>query len=307
MGAVLIVANPEDLHAQFAQRALAVRNREVHFLHIARFSQTATLSFCIANPMWAQVVDSDTLMDFDDIEAVWYRRQGRPELPDDLADSNDQAFALREWGQALDGLLLSLDAKFVNPISAQRAAVKPRQLILAEACGLRIPATLITSDPAEAEVFIDAYGGRVVHKTMSAPRHQFAPTQRWRESDRSSLPNLVLAPSMFQEEIIGHSDVRATVIGERILAARIESSSDQVDSRLSPDAPCEPWRLPDDVSESLLETMEALGLVFGTVDLKITHEDDYVFLEVNPQGQFLYIEILTGLPITETLADLLAS
>ncbi len=112
---------------------------------------------------------------------------------------------------------------------------------------------------------------------------------------------------MFQEEIAGPSDVRATVVGERVLAARIESSSDHVDSRLSPDAPCEPWSLPDDVHEALLRTMDALGLVFGTVDLKITHENDYVFLEVNPQGQFLYVKILTGLPITEALADLLAS
>lgn len=307
MRAVLIVANPGDLHARFMQNALLRRKREVRFLHIARFAQTATVSLRTTNPLHARVVDSPTILDFDDIEAVWYRRQGRPQLPFDLSGADDQAFALREWEQTLDGIVLSLDTKFVNPVDAQRAAVKPRQLILASSCGLRVPDTLVTSDAAAALEFIESLRGRVVHKAMSSPRQQFAATQRWREADQVFLDSLKLAPVMFQEEIVGHSDVRATVVGSKILAARIASPSDVVDSRLYPDAPCERWSLPDEVSECLLRTMEALGLSFGTVDLKITQDNEYVFFEVNPQGQFLYIEMLTGLPITSSLADLLLS
>jgi glutathione synthase/RimK-type ligase-like ATP-grasp enzyme len=52
--------------------------------------------------------------------------------------------------------------------------------------------------------------------------------------------------------------------------------------------------------------MGELGLVFGTIDLKVADNGDHVFLEINPQGQFLYIEILTGLPISNALADFLA-
>ena len=52
--------------------------------------------------------------------------------------------------------------------------------------------------------------------------------------------------------------------------------------------------------------MHELNLVFGTIDLKITTGGEYVFLEVNPQGQFLYVEILTGMPITSAVAKLLA-
>ena len=53
--------------------------------------------------------------------------------------------------------------------------------------------------------------------------------------------------------------------------------------------------------------MDELGLVFGTVDLKLANSGEHVFLEVNPQGQFLYIEILTGLPISNALAEFLSS
>ena len=52
--------------------------------------------------------------------------------------------------------------------------------------------------------------------------------------------------------------------------------------------------------------MGELGLLFGTIDMKLTEGGEHVFLEVNPQGQFLYIEILTGLPIANAVADFLA-
>jgi glutathione synthase/RimK-type ligase-like ATP-grasp enzyme len=48
-----------------------------------------------------------------------------------------------------------------------------------------------------------------------------------------------------------------------------------------------------------------LGLVYGAIDLRLTPEGRYVFLEINPAGQFLYIEHATGQPIAATLAQTL--
>ena len=53
--------------------------------------------------------------------------------------------------------------------------------------------------------------------------------------------------------------------------------------------------------------MDEMGLVFGAIDLKLAVNGEPVFLEVNPQGQFLYVEIRTGLPISDALAEYLAS
>jgi hypothetical protein len=306
MKTVLIVAKAQDIHAQLMVKALERRGRNARFLQVTRFANPATISFRPGRPADISITDVDHQVHLPgDISTVWYRRQGRPNLPEDMVDTDDRQFALREWDQVLDGILDSLNAKFVNAIGAQRAAVKPRQLTIAAACGLHIPDTLITSDYTAAMEFIDLHRGGVIHKTMSAPRHQFAATQRWCESDRAALGNLVLAPVMFQEEITGHSDIRAAVVGDRILAARVESSPGCVDSRLFLDAPCEPWTLPAPISAAVLRMMEALGLLFGVIDMKITHNNEYVFFEVNPQGQFLYVEMLTGLPITDALADLL--
>lgn len=53
--------------------------------------------------------------------------------------------------------------------------------------------------------------------------------------------------------------------------------------------------------------MADLGLVFACIDFIVTPDDKFVFLEINPNGQWLWVEKLTGLPIAESMAKLLAA
>ena len=249
-------------------------------------------------------------VDLKSVDTVWYRRPHRLGIPASVRDPEDRRFAYWEWMETINGILLSLTARFVNDPIAQRSAVKPRQLEVAHHIGLRVPDTLISNDPTEVEAFLQHHGGVVVHKAMTAPAHCFVDTQLWREEIRSIMHrDLPIAPAIFQEYVSGPADIRATIIGDRIFAARIatiQSRARGVDSRLDMDVPYEPHQLPASLSTLLLKLMSELGLVFGTVDLKMVDENEYVFLEINPQGQFLYVEILTRMPITSALADLLA-
>ena len=49
-----------------------------------------------------------------------------------------------------------------------------------------------------------------------------------------------------------------------------------------------------------------LGLRFGAIDMVQTPSGEHVFLEINPNGQWLWIERATGLPIANAIARLLA-
>ena len=51
--------------------------------------------------------------------------------------------------------------------------------------------------------------------------------------------------------------------------------------------------------------MHALGLVYGAIDMRLTPNGEYVFLEVNPAGQWLFIEQATGQPISAAIAEAL--
>jgi hypothetical protein len=65
--------------------------------------------------------------------------------------------------------------------------------------------------------------------------------------------------------------------------------------------------VPDDVAERVSDVLRRLGLRMGVIDLKLTPDGEPVWLEVNPQGQFLFLEPLLNEPLAEHFTDFLLS
>jgi hypothetical protein len=304
---ILILASKRDVHARGVASALEHAGQPVAIVDAGTLGNGATLSYAIGAEPTA-VFANDERIEFGNATCVWGRRPRMGHVAEGIRDPNVRSFCRQEWSDLLQGLFLNSSARFVNPVLAEFAAVKPRQLHVARQVGLRIPDTLITSDPDCAGAFIERHRGQVIHKALTAPKQKLLDTKIWDESHRAALEALPLAPVMFQELIRGPADVRVTFVGNQLFAARIatELGASGVDSRLDMDAPYEQHQLPLDVHDLIVAFMSAMGLVYGTIDLKITPGGDYVFFEVNPQGQFLYVEILTGLPITAAMADFLS-
>ena len=107
----------------------------------------------------------------------------------------------------------------------QRAATKPLQLSIASRVGLRVPKTLFTSDPAEALAFGGRYRRGDCHKAMTAPSNQFVDTRVWSSADAQIIGDLPLCPTIFQQQILGPADVRATIVGPQIFSASISTGS----------------------------------------------------------------------------------
>jgi hypothetical protein len=117
-------------------------------------------------------------------------------------------------------------------------------------------------------------------------------------------------PVIWQEYIPKQLELRITVVGTKLFPCAIfsqEAHPDQhVDWRKDPLAVRhEPYELPAEIAAKCLTLMAELGLQFGCIDLILTPSNEYVFLEINPFGQWLWVERLTGLPISAALADLL--
>ncbi|MEP7308583.1 MAG: hypothetical protein ABJA98_24010 [Acidobacteriota bacterium] len=303
---ILIVAPRNDVHAQCVAQDLEKMGQPFRFVDSSRLANEGRLQFRAGQrrgSTWT-CVDGEPIA-LDAVDTVWHRRRFLPPVGARHPVS-DQTYIQREWTEMISGVFASLaGAWFVNDPDRQHAAVKPLQLRLAETLGLRIPDTLITNDPAAAAAFVEQHEHRVVHKALSPPRHRFLPTKKWSASDRDVLDDLVLAPTIFQETVTDCRELRLTVIGEHIFAAEFRPASGLIDGRLDLETPYRPHTLPTDVSQRLLALVGQLGLVFSTIDMKLTDEGEYVFLELNPMGQYLYVEILTGLPLTAAMAELL--
>ena len=100
-----------------------------------------------------------------------------------------------------------------------------------------------------------------------------------------------------------------TILGRRALAARVlsqQTEKGKVDWRRSQDElQLEPTCLPPEVAARCFALLDELGLVFGCLDLVVTPEGEYIFLEVNEMGQFLFVERGCGLPLLDAFSEFL--
>jgi MvdC family ATP-grasp ribosomal peptide maturase len=251
------------------------------------------------------------------VRAVWARKIWSPRMSDDL-DERYRSMCIGESVAALGGFLDALhDARWVNDLERQRAAEnKQRQLRLATRAGLRVPRTLVTNDPAAARKFFAETEGQTVAKllrplavSMDAAQ-PFVYTSRVREEDLANAETLRHSPMVFQELIPKVYELRVAFVAGEVFAGAIDASDTsrgQVDWRRVAPEECH-WQkaeLPIEVTSGLRALMSELGLVFGAIDLICTPSGEYVFLEVNPGGEWGMLERDLDLPISGAIAKAL--
>lgn len=251
----------------------------------------------------------------DEIRAIYYRRPTGFRFPDHLS-SEHQRFAKAEARRGLGGVLLTLPVRWVShPSRVADAEFKPLQLQLAAEFQLRVPRTLITNDAVHVREFVEQLSGPMIYKPLSASSVHTDGELRFiyaTQVDSSTLrdADIGLTAHLFQEWIPKEYDVRLTVAGDRFFAVAIHANSDRayVDWRSDYSAlKYESVETPEGVRFSIKSLLERLGLSFGAFDFTVTPDGDWVFLELNPNGQWGWIEDHTDLPITSAVADLLAS
>jgi len=281
------------------------------FLTTILSSETRELSG-VAEPSGRPAVD------FDSISRIWYRRIRVPERPETFSPGIYE-FCMRESRAALVGTILGLRKRIMSPPANIWAAEhKIFQLATAKSVGLSVPETIVTNKPAAVRDAFARFSGNMISKAV---RSGFAETDSGQlaiytsqvlEEHLAAVEDARWSPAIYQPLISKKSDVRVTVVGERLFAAEIDSQSDAasiIDWRRTsnPDLPHRTAVLPGPVSEALRQLVSLLGLTFAAIDLIRTRDDEYIFLEVNPNGQWLWLDEILGLGISDAIADWLSS
>lgn len=255
-------------------------------------------------------LDGADPIDMGRVRSLWWRRPQPPRARRGLSPERAE-FAERQTLVAVGGLLGALEgALHVNhPWRDDAATHKTLQLAAAERAGLAVPPTLVTNDPAAAGAFLRGRG-RVgaVQKLLDATPADWRHTGRVRGPRDAALRGLRAAPLILQQRIPG-VDVRVTAVGDELFAAEIDARrSPSPDDYRGFEDRCRfsRCRLPPRVEAGLRALLADLGLAFGAIDLRRAADGAWHFLEINPAGQWLWVERRTGLPITAALAALLA-
>lgn len=309
---ILVVSYPGDEHTDRVQALLAQAACDVVRIDLAEFPAQRETDFgwsLEAPPHW-RITHEGRWIDLAATRAVWWRRVTDFVVDPALGHSEGSAFAHSETSQALHGMLDSLDCAWMNPRAADAAAHhKPLQWTVAQSLGLKLPRTRVTTNAQAAREFIERVRpGRVVFKAFLAAACEWRETRLIEQEDLDRLDLVRYAPVIFQEYVPG-VDLRITLVGDNIHAAEIDArgTSYEVDMRMVVgESRMNAVTLPPALQSRLRALQQRLGLVYGAVDMRRTADGQYVFLEVNPAGQWLFVEDRCGLPISQAVAGFLA-
>ncbi|MEH2104785.1 MvdC family ATP-grasp ribosomal peptide maturase [Nostoc sp.] len=252
------------------------------------------------------------------VQAVWMRRIWEPELSKELAPQYRQA-CIRESLATLDGFWDSLKgAKWIDDLERiNYASNKLRQLRIASEVGFVIPQTLVTNKAESAREFFHQVNGKMVSKLLTALSYSmqanssfFLYTSTVKEEDLQDAESLRYCPMVFQEQIPKQQELRVAYVNGHVFVGALDASvyaAAKVDWR-KPGVEVGAWQhheLPDEVVRRLQAFMGKFGLLFGALDFIVTPSGEYVFLEVNPVGEWGMLERDLDLPISSAIANAL--
>lgn len=300
---ILIITHRTDYTADFVVHKLNRRN-----LPYIRFNCEDILSYDYTikfNSNFDYSILGQTTF-----QSVWFRRTKLPPL--DGLTGSDRIYILNEIDSFIKNVFSIIEAQWLsNPYSVYEAENKLLQLKFAQSIGFLIPPTIVSNSKEEIRAFYHEHGGNIIVKPLAQTRIEkkdsisFIFTNKISPINIETLEQYDLTPCIFQKCIDKQYEIRVTVVGEMVFAASVASQSDNETSI--------DWRrkklkfqnteLPKEIEKLCVQLVSAMNLRFGAIDIIKTPDNDFVFLEINPNGQWVWIENDTGLKISEAIIN----
>lgn len=319
MNKILIITNSSDIHVTKFQNVLA--NEKVIRIDTDKINKSCYIEYTNGD---ISIVHGGLKLQTENIISIWYRKPKNWNYYS-LSSAKGTDMLAREYRlNEINYLTLSYfhsirsSSIFIlnDPLYVRSASYKPNQLACAKSVGFNVPNTLISFDKEKIINFISTYNNEVIMKPISSSVIRFGkhvkvlPVVEVNTQSFLNIPDNINYPVFLQKRVDKLIELRVTVIGNNIFACSIDS---QCNTQTIVD-----WHrgdvlklshkvieLPEDIKNKCFELCRHFNLQFGAFDFIIDKNGDYVFVEINPNGQYLWIEDLTKLPLTEAIANLL--
>jgi glutathione synthase/RimK-type ligase-like ATP-grasp enzyme len=310
---VLVLTGSDDPMWPFLLESCSASQREKIVMFPTDSPQTSQISM---NPKSGELVFNinGVIIRSSEIKSVWWRRIIPPKLNDH--ESDIEVYCSNEYQEFFAGLeYLMPEVLWVSlPSAIRQAENKVNQLMVAKSLGFTTLDGIFTNSPSRAISFIKK--GESIYKSIRSPRIPVGNgktasvfTTMIGENNIPDINGIISCPGIFQRFCEKKSDIRVTIFGEDVFAVEIDSQSDkssEIDFRLTAkDLPHAVHNLPNKVLEQCLSLVSELNLNYGAIDLALMDDGSYVFFEINPNGQWGWIEEKTLLPMRQSLLSLL--
>lgn len=321
MNKILIITHTADnFSIEKVTEYIKENNCEVIRFDVDLYPLQNKLSTVFQDGKWITLLEtSEKKYRLDDISAFWYRRAYN--IGKGLKDEIDAKFlgaAMGEIRNTLFGFFESVDVYSLGkPSVYRRLDSKEEQLKIAHKIGLLIPETCLTNNPAEAKQFILKHKNVVAKMQTGFAIYEDGVesvvfTNVVSEDKLEELDSLLYCPMQFQKMIQKKKELRVTIVGRDVYAFEVDSQQFEdakVDWRKDGVNLLDKWtqtQLPPDVEEKLLELLDVYHVDYGAIDIIVSPEDEYYFIEINAAGEFFWLDKLTeGNLISRSIADVL--
>lgn len=316
MSSVLVCTEPHDITAFVTIAGLNIIGASVTVFMPGLMPYNATHSFFIDDQWKFAVSDGDDMQQKiisqnEGFDSIWFRRTGGSTLSQYVVEADDEDGLKKIHTLYSRSILALIDRHggnpkclYVNEYSSKLLAdSKIVQLINAKSIGFRIPITYIGNDPKAIRDFQHKIGSPMICKPF-APHGWQSGNSLW-QACSAILPDaklisdetLRVQPAIYQPYVSKKYEIRAVLFGGKEFSIKINSQATErssVDWRMSSlrGVACEICELPTAVVEKCQNLLVSLGLTYGAFDFIVTNDDEYIFLEVNEAGQFLFLEEL---------------
>lgn len=315
MTKVLIITNTTDFTVDYVVRSLDNIQASYYRLNTDEIGIHVFLSFDFTEDRYI-LYDKlrDITFDILSFKSVYFRRPNLPSINDNGLSLDEKQFIGIEERQALEGLYkIQRNAYWISDVdSIRRAENKIYQQLIAKEIGFQIASGIVTNHPEEFMRFLEANNDCIIKPIYSGQIGWPEMKQVVYTSKLDIIPTpaqIEVCPNYVQQRLKKKFDIRVTVVDETIFAVRIHS-------QLNPETNTD-WRvgenilkheiieLPVTIKNQCVALLKKLNLKFGAIDFVETEDNGYVFLEINPNGQWAWIQTQTGMPISDTIAKLL--
>ena len=233
---------------------------------------------------------------------VFLRTQSKKEL------SVQEQLERNQWSSFLRNLIVFKNANWINnPVSTYRAENKIFQLCIAKEYGLEVPVTYISNCTDFNKKYIVKSLDTALFYDMENNKEMFTYSNVVSGSELNEY-DLTSAPIFIQEFLNPKIDCRVTYVQGKLFPVKILQNGKGLygDWRMrKEELEYIPFQLPTYVENAIHKLMKKLELNFGGIDLAIV-SGEYYFIEVNPTGEWGWLEVKTGTNISKTIKRALA-
>jgi len=237
-------------------------------------------------------------------DVVWVRRPN-PAVLNPRVSEADKKFAEGEYRWFYHTIMYQLETlpvHCINKYSASRFINnKSVQILLARNCGMHVPKTLFSNSPAAVRAFLGQAGRRSICKAFFPHIWQkdnsptVAVTETF-EVTPEMLPAdevLTYAPAIYQDMVVKEFDVRMVLMGSTVYSYALRNPKGALDWRQDAGqglVQVESIETPAEVKDAVVAFARQSGVVFGSLDFAVDEKGRWWFLEINEQGQFLWLD-----------------